>query len=141
MNFLIRYCVCYISAQVADFMSSVGNRLIGGKSTVAVENFIAIGRPTMLLVAWHYRFSSCYVFRVFGVSVRAQLKAESRKLTNSTIRILLLGSFHQRRRDIIATRPHVKEPPVSDVTPKSVPDRDLEIRRGEGGGAVTQTLR
>ena len=51
MNFLIRYCVCYISAQVADFMSSVGNRLIGGKSTVVVENFIAIGRPTMLLVA------------------------------------------------------------------------------------------
>ena len=84
MNFLIRYCVCYISAQVADFMSSVGNRLIGGKSTVAVENFIAIGRPTMLLVAWHYRFSSCYVFRVFGVSVRAQLKAESRKLTKLT---------------------------------------------------------
>ena len=107
MNFLIRYCVCYISAQVADFMSSVGNRLIGGKSTVVVENFIAIGRPTMLLVAWHYRFSSCYVFRVFGVSVRAQLKAESRKLTNSAIRILLLlGNFHQRRRDIIATRPH-----------------------------------
>ena len=28
----------------------------------------------------------------------------------------------------------VKEPPVSDVTPKSVPDPDLEIRRGEGGG-------
>ena len=106
LNILICYHVCYISAQVADFMSSVGNRLIGGKSTVAVENFIAIGRPTMLLVAWHYRFLSCYVFRVFGVSVRAQLKAESRKLTNSAIRILLLGSFHQRRRDIIATRPY-----------------------------------
>ena len=28
----------------------------------------------------------------------------------------------------------VKEPPVSDVTPKSVPDPDLEIGRGEGGG-------
>ena len=98
LNIVICYHVCYISAQVADFMSSVGNRLIGGKSTVAVENFIAIGgRPTVLLVAWHYRFLSCYVFRVFGVSVRAQLKAESRKLTNSTIRILLLGSFHQRR--------------------------------------------
>ena len=83
LNILICF-VCYISAQVADFMSSVGNRLIGGKSTVAVENFIAIGRPTMLLVAWHYRFSSCYVFRVFGVSVRAQLKAESRKLTKLT---------------------------------------------------------
>ena len=106
LNILICYHVCYISAQVADFMSSVGNRLIGGKSTVAVENFIAIGRPTVLLVSWHYRFSSCYVFRVFGVSVRAQLKAESRKLTNSAIRILLLGSFHQRRRDIIATRPY-----------------------------------
>ena len=26
----------------------------------------------------------------------------------------------------------VKEPPVSDVTPKSVPDPDLEIRRGGG---------
>ena len=37
MNFLIRYCVCYISAQVADFMSSVGNRLIGGKSTVELR--------------------------------------------------------------------------------------------------------
>ena len=84
LNILICAHVCYISAQVADFMSSVGNRLIGGKSTVAVENFIAIGRPTMLLVAWHYRFSSCYVFRVFGVSVRAQLKAESRKLTKLT---------------------------------------------------------
>ena len=83
LNILICF-VCYISAQVADFMSSVGNRLIGGKSTVAVENFIAIGRPTMLLVAWHYRFSSRYVFRVFGVSVRAQLKAESRKLTKLT---------------------------------------------------------
>ena len=105
LNILICF-VCYISAQVADFMSSVGNRLIGGKSTVAVENFIAIGHPTMLLVAWHYRFLSCYVFRVFGVSVRAQLKAESRKLTNSTIRILLLGSFRQRRRDIIATQPY-----------------------------------
>ena len=84
LNILICSHVCYISAQVADFMSSVGNRLIGGKSTVAVENFIAIGRPTMLLVAWHYRFSSRYVFRVFGVSVRAQLKAESRKLTKLT---------------------------------------------------------
>ena len=84
LNILICSHVCYISAQVADFMSSVSNRLIGGKSTVAVENFIAIGRPTMLLVAWHYRFSSCYVFRVFGVSVRAQLKAESRKLTKLT---------------------------------------------------------
>ena len=49
MNFLIRYCVCYISAQVADFMSSVGNRLIGGKSTVAVENFIAIGTDFALV--------------------------------------------------------------------------------------------
>ena len=107
LNILICSHVCYISAQVADFMSSVSNRLIGGKSTgVAVENCIAIGRPTVLLVSWNYRFSSCYVFRVFGVSVRAQLKAESRKLTNSTIRILLLGSFHQRRRDIIATRPY-----------------------------------
>ena len=38
LNFLIRCYVCYISAQVADFMSSVGNRLIGGKSTVALEN-------------------------------------------------------------------------------------------------------
>ena len=65
MNFLIRYCVCYISAQVADFMSSVGNRLIGGKSTaVAVENFVAIGRPTMLLVSWHYRFSTSYESRL-----------------------------------------------------------------------------
>ena len=35
LNILICYHVCYISAQVADFMSSVGNRLIGGKSTVA----------------------------------------------------------------------------------------------------------
>ena len=36
MNLNILICfVCYISAQVADFMSSVGNRLIGGKSTVA----------------------------------------------------------------------------------------------------------
>ena len=43
LNILICSHVCYISAQVADFMSSVGNRLIGGKSTVAVENFIAIG--------------------------------------------------------------------------------------------------
>ena len=43
LNILICCYVCYISAQVADFMSSVGNRLIGGKSTVAVENFIAIG--------------------------------------------------------------------------------------------------
>ena len=43
LNILICYHVCYISAQVADFMSSVGNRLIGGKSTVAVVNFIAIG--------------------------------------------------------------------------------------------------
>ena len=44
MNLNILSCiVCYISAQVADFMSSVGNRLIGGKSTVAVVNFIAIG--------------------------------------------------------------------------------------------------
>ena len=51
LNILICYHVCYISAQVADFMSSVGNRLIGGKSTVAVENFIAIGRPTVLLVS------------------------------------------------------------------------------------------
>ena len=34
----------------------------------------------------------------------------------------------------------VKEPPVSDVTPKSVPDPDLEIKVG-GGGGVTQTLR
>ena len=34
LNILICF-VCYISAQVADFMSSVGNRLIGGKSTVA----------------------------------------------------------------------------------------------------------
>ena len=34
-NILICCYVCYISAQVADFMSSVGNRLIGGKSTVA----------------------------------------------------------------------------------------------------------
>lgn len=51
LNILIRCYVCYISAQVADFMSSVGNRLIGGKSTVAVENFMAIGRPTMLLVS------------------------------------------------------------------------------------------
>ena len=42
LNILICF-VCYISAQVADFMSSVGNRLIGGKSTVAVVNFIAIG--------------------------------------------------------------------------------------------------
>ena len=71
---------------------------------------------------------------MFGVSVRAQLKAESRKLTNSAIRILLLGSFHQRRRDIIATRPYQngEGTPVSDVTPKSVPDPDLEIRRGGG---------
>ena len=38
LNTLICYHVCYISAQVADFMSSVGNRLIGGKSTVALEN-------------------------------------------------------------------------------------------------------
>ena len=38
LNILICCYVCYISAQVADFMSSVGNRLIGGKSTVAVEN-------------------------------------------------------------------------------------------------------
>ena len=60
LNILIRCYVYYISAQVADFMSSVGNRLIGGKSTVAVENFIAIGRPTVLLVSWHYRFSTCY---------------------------------------------------------------------------------
>ena len=94
LNILICCYVFYISAQVADFMSSVGNRLIGGKSTVAVENFIAIGRPTVLLVSWRYRLS-VLVFRLFGV--RAQLKAESRKLTNSTIRILLLGSFHQRR--------------------------------------------
>ena len=38
MNLNILSCshVCYISAQVADFMSSVGNRLIGGKSTVAL---------------------------------------------------------------------------------------------------------
>ena len=50
LNILICSHVCYISAQVADFMSSVGNRLIGGKSTVAVVNFIAIGRPTVLLV-------------------------------------------------------------------------------------------
>ena len=64
LNILICYHVCYISAQVADFMSSVGNRLIGGKSTVAVENFIAIGRPTVLLVAWHYRFSTCYESRL-----------------------------------------------------------------------------
>ena len=35
LNILIRCYVYYISAQVADFMSSVGNRLIGGKSTVA----------------------------------------------------------------------------------------------------------
>ena len=40
LNILIRCYVYYISAQVADFMSSVGNRLIGGKSTVAVENCI-----------------------------------------------------------------------------------------------------
>ena len=32
----------------------------------------------------------------------------------------------------------VKEPPVSDVTPKSVPDPDLEIKGG--GGGATQTL-
>ena len=38
LNILICSHVCYISAQVADFMSSVGNRLIGGKSTVALEN-------------------------------------------------------------------------------------------------------
>ena len=38
LNILIRCYVYYISAQVADFMSSVGNRLIGGKSTVALEN-------------------------------------------------------------------------------------------------------
>ena len=57
LNILICF-VCYISAQVADFMSSVGNRLVGGKSTVAVENFIAISRPTVLLVSWNYRFSS-----------------------------------------------------------------------------------
>ena len=38
LNILICYHVCYISAQVADFMSSVGNRLIGGKSNVAIEN-------------------------------------------------------------------------------------------------------
>ena len=56
-NILICYHVCYFSAQVADFMSSVGNRLIGGKSTVAVVNFVAIGRPTMLLVSWRYRLS------------------------------------------------------------------------------------
>ena len=64
LNILICYHVCYISAQVADFMSSVGNRLIGGKSTVAVENFIAIGRPTVLLVSWRYRFSTCYESRL-----------------------------------------------------------------------------
>ena len=66
LNILIRCYVCYISAQVADFMFSVGNRLIGGKSTIAVVNFIAIGRPTMLLVSWRYRFSTCYEF---GLSV------------------------------------------------------------------------
>ena len=66
LNILICSHVCYISAQVADFMSSVGNRLIGGKSTVALEN--CIGRPTVLLVSWRYRFSTWYVFRVFGVS-------------------------------------------------------------------------
>ena len=40
MNLNILSCcyVGYISAQVADFMSSVGNRLVGGKSTVALEN-------------------------------------------------------------------------------------------------------
>ena len=39
LNILIRCYVCYISAQVADFMSSVGNRLIGGKSSaVALES-------------------------------------------------------------------------------------------------------
>ena len=64
LNILICYHVCYISAQVADFMSSVGNRLIGGKSTVAVENFIAIDRPTVLLVSWRYRFSTCYESRL-----------------------------------------------------------------------------
>ena len=64
LNILIRCYVYYISAQVADFMSSVGNRLIGGKSTLAVENFIAIGRPTVLLVSWHYRFSTCYESRL-----------------------------------------------------------------------------
>ena len=58
LNILICCYVCYISAQVADFMSSIGNRLVGGKST------IAIGRPTMLLVSWHYRFSTCYESRL-----------------------------------------------------------------------------
>ena len=64
LNILIRCYVYYISAQVADFMSSVGNRLIGGKSTVAVVNLIAIGRPTMLLVSWRYRFSTCCEIRL-----------------------------------------------------------------------------
>ena len=64
LNTLICYHVCYISAQVADFMSSVGNRLIGGKSTVTVVNFIAIARPTMLLVSWRYRFCTCYEIRL-----------------------------------------------------------------------------
>ena len=64
LNTLIRCYVYYISAQVADFMSSVGNRLIGGKSTVTVVNFIAIARPTMLLVSWRYRFCTCYEIRL-----------------------------------------------------------------------------
>ena len=64
LNILIRCYVYYISAQVADFMSSVSNRLIGGKSTVAVVYFIAIGRPTVLLVSWRYRFSTCYEIRL-----------------------------------------------------------------------------
>ena len=63
LNILICF-VCYISAQVADFMSSVGNRLIGGKSTVAVVNFIAIGRPTvpcyLSLGITDFRLATCF---------------------------------------------------------------------------------
>ena len=98
LNILICF-VCYISAQVADFMSSVGNRLIGGKSTVAVENFIAIGRPTASLVSWRYRFSSCYVFRVFGVSVRAQLPGKSlvTQINKFNYQDIIIGKFPSKK--------------------------------------------
>ena len=73
LNFLICYHVCYFSAQVADFMSSVGNRLIGGKLTVALEN--CIGRPTahLSLGVTDFRLGTCFACSVLVSSSVTQI--------------------------------------------------------------------